>query len=102
MGFDVNKIIMESIQEVMDESNKTPITEKVTETKVVTEDAAKDADNTVKDDAKDATKTTVTENIGEEAEQDQGFHGVAVASAIAAGLGALSLRKKLASLNEVK
>jgi hypothetical protein len=96
MGFDVNKIIMESIQDVIDGGNKTPITEEVTKPKEVDEIKVVETKEVVEP---KETKE-VTENVGEEVEQNH--NNVAVASAIAAGLGALTLRKKLASLNENK
>jgi hypothetical protein len=84
VNMDVNKIIMESIQDVIgvipDKKNEETKTEE-----------AKIEDK----------KEIVAENIGGEAENNSYF-SAATAAAISAGLGALALRKKLASLNETK
>jgi outer membrane biosynthesis protein TonB len=129
MGFDVNKIIMESIQEVIGEptDKKLPVVEAkpedkkevVAETKVEakvedtketpdtkeivaeTKVEAKVEDKKETTDKKEKEEKSVTENIGDENEHPSHFSG-ASSAALAAGLGALLLRKKLASLNETK
>ncbi len=94
---DVNKIIMESLQDVIGETLEKTVeisdpTDKKEET-VVAEEAKGDlvATETTKEEV-------VAENIGEDIPNISG----ATAAAISAGLGALALRKKLASLNETK
>ena len=91
---DVNKIIMESIQDVIGDKLEIPETKIIEETVVVSE--------TAKDEVVEEKKVEVVkENIGEET-QDNSIIDSAKSAAIAAGLGALCLRKKLSSLNESK
>jgi len=93
MGFDVNKIIMESIQEVIGD----PVDKKEVAKESVVEDKKVEPVVETKIEAKVEDKKeekAVTENIGDEAEYTFNT-SPAVAAAIAAGLGALTLRKRL-------
>ena len=101
MSFDVNKIIMESIQEVVGETPEKKVEEVLAPADKKEEVVAEEVKVVAEVDKKEDKKEVVAENIGEDIEESPSI-SAAAAAAISAGLGALSLRKKLASLNETK
>jgi len=89
MGIDINKIIQESVQNTIDKSKDTDKVETLEETKTETEETK------TGEETENLEESTSTESLTESFDP-------AVASAISAGLGALTFRNHIRAIKESK